>query len=136
MSVADIMSAMQNRISSVGAVFKRNAGLPSSVPSGGLVIMRDGEAGEPEYVLSPLRYYYRHRVDIELFVAKPDSEAVIYGLADAIYNLLRSDRSLGGLVEDIEAGPIEVDAVQTESGAEVLGARQPIYLHYMVVAQI
>lgn len=136
MSVNAILSAVQSRISSVGTLFKRNAGLPNAVPSGGLVIMRDGEAGEPEPLLSPLRYYYRHRVDVELFVAKPDTETVLYGLADSICSLLRADRTLGGLVEDIEAGAIEVDAVQTEAGAEILGARLPIYLHYMQAAQI
>lgn len=134
--VGNILGALQSQISSAGTVFKRNAGLPSTVPIGGLVIMRDGEAGEPDYLLSPYRELYKHRVDVELFVAKPDDEVVLYSLADSVYSLLRSNPTLGGLVDDISVGSLEVDAVQTDAGSEILGARQPIYLHYILAAQV
>lgn len=135
-AVGNILSALQTAISSAGTVFKRNAGLPSTVPSGGLVIMRDGEAGKPEYLLSPYREIYKHCVDVELFVAKPDDETVLYSLANSVYGLLRTDTTLGGLVDDISVGPLEVDAVQTDVGSEILGGRLPVYLHYILAAQV
>ncbi len=39
--------------------------LPERVPSAGLLILRDGEPGDPEVTLSPLRYHYQHRAEIE-----------------------------------------------------------------------
>ena len=34
----------------------RNAPLPTKVPDAGLIIVRDGDVGEPEVTLSPTRY--------------------------------------------------------------------------------
>ena len=39
--------------------------LPERIPPAGLMILRDGEPGEPEVTLSPLTYHYRHRAEIE-----------------------------------------------------------------------
>ena len=45
-----------------------------------LLILRDGEPGEPEVTLSPLRYHYQHRAEIE---------AVEQGAArDAVFDTL------------------------------------------------
>jgi hypothetical protein len=38
--------------------------LPERVPAAGLLILRDGETGEPEVTLSPLRYHDEHRAEI------------------------------------------------------------------------
>jgi len=38
-----------------------DAVLPERVPAAGLLILRDGEPGEPEVTLSPLRYHYEGR---------------------------------------------------------------------------
>ena len=48
------------------AEVKRNLDKPERIPPGGLVIIRDGDPGEPEVLLSPLTYVYEHRVPIEL----------------------------------------------------------------------
>ena len=45
---------------------KRNLDKPERVAPGGLVIIRDGDPGEPEVLLSPLTYVYEHRVPIEV----------------------------------------------------------------------
>lgn len=37
--------------------------LPERVPTDGLLILRDGEPGEPEVTLSPLRYHYQNRCE-------------------------------------------------------------------------
>ena len=43
----------------------RNEPLPTKVPADGLLILRDGDPGEPEVTLSPTRYHYQHRAEIE-----------------------------------------------------------------------
>ena len=40
------------------AAVKRNEALPSSVPAGGLVILRDGDPGEPDVTLNPRSEFY------------------------------------------------------------------------------
>ena len=50
------------------AIVLRGEVLPERVPTGGLVILRDGEPGEPEVTLSPLQYHYEHRAEIEVIV--------------------------------------------------------------------
>lgn len=50
------------------AKVERNAAKPERIPSGGLAIIRDGDPGDPEVLLSPLTYVYTHRVPIEIAV--------------------------------------------------------------------
>ncbi len=59
--------------------------LPERVPADGLLILRDGEPGEPEMTLSPLRYHYQHRAEIEAVVQGADRDAAF----DALNGLLR-----------------------------------------------
>src|SRR5690606_29629534 len=55
-----VVSALPN------AEVKRNLDKPERIPPGGLVIVRDGDPGEPDVLLSPLVYVYEHRVPIEV----------------------------------------------------------------------
>src|SRR3546814_17824753 len=58
---------------SLGTTVKRNAALPERIADHAMAILRDGEMGEPEVLLSPLTYHWQHQVAIELFVADPDA---------------------------------------------------------------
>ena len=49
-----------------GAEVKRNLAKAERIPPGGLVVIRDGDPGEPEVCLSPLTYLYSHRVPLEI----------------------------------------------------------------------
>ena len=51
-----ILAALHARLSALPATALRGEVLPERVPAGGLLILRDGEPGEPEVTLSPLRY--------------------------------------------------------------------------------
>ena len=86
------------------AVVKRNEALPQVVPAAGLVILRDGEPGEPDVTLNPIQLYYNHRAEIEAFVSPPaggGGEALLDALLGEIGAALAADRSLGGLVETL-----------------------------------
>ena len=49
-----VLSALFDRLQLIaGGTVKRNEALPSSVPAGGLVILRDGDPGEPDVTLNP-----------------------------------------------------------------------------------
>ena len=47
-----ILTALHQRLSALAATALRGAVLPERVPAGGLLILRDGEPGEPEVTLS------------------------------------------------------------------------------------
>lgn len=42
--------------------------LPDRVPTSCLLIMRDSDPGGPAVALSPLRYHYQHRTELEVVV--------------------------------------------------------------------
>lgn len=56
-----ILTALHARLSALSATALRGEVLPERVPTDGLLILRDGEPGEPEVTLSPVRYHYQHR---------------------------------------------------------------------------
>lgn len=57
-----ILSALHTRLQTVPATTLRGEILPERVPAAGLLILRDGEPGEPEVTLSPLAYHYLHQL--------------------------------------------------------------------------
>ena len=56
-----ILATLHARLSALPATVLRGDVLPERVPAEGLLILRDGEPGEPEVTLSPLAYHYQHR---------------------------------------------------------------------------
>jgi hypothetical protein len=95
-----VLSALFGQLQAVPhTVVKRNEALPASVPAGGLVILRDGDPGEPDVTLNPRSEFYTHRAEIEAFVTQPvggGGEAVLDALLVEIGTALAADRSLGG----------------------------------------
>jgi len=116
-----------------GAVIQRGDVLPERVPAGGLVILRDGEPGEPEVTLSPPRYHYEHRSELEVVVqgkTSADRDAAFDTLVSAIGAALAADRTLGGLCDWIEPGAPAPTDQPVEGGQALKAAVIPVVLHY------
>ena len=96
---ATILVALHARLSALPATTLRGEVLPERVPTQGLLILRDGEPGEPEVTLSPLRYHYQDRAEIEAVVQGPNRDAVFDTLCASIGAALAADRALGGLCD-------------------------------------
>ncbi|MFN4204692.1 MAG: acyl-CoA transferase [Tabrizicola sp.] len=114
---------------------RRNAALPEKVPPAGLVILRDGEPGEPEVTLGPRREWYRHRIELELFVPQGPSgggEAVLDALLGAIGAALAADETLGGLAETLVPSAPEIGVLAIEGAVPLLTARIVITAEYLV----
>ena len=82
-----------------GAKLLRNAILPERVPAQGVAILRDGDPGEPEVLLSPPRYIYEHRAEIDIAVeaaSAAERDATFDALKRAIGAAIAVDRTLGG----------------------------------------
>ncbi len=97
---------MQTLVSSAlpNAEVKRNFDKPERIPPGGLVIIRDGDPGEPEITLSPFTYIYTHRIPIEVAVHQPASprEQALDAILGQIGAAVVGNRTLGGLCDFIE----------------------------------
>ena len=62
-----VLDALRSRLEMVpAAAVERNGVLPERIPAGGLLILRDGDPGEPEQALGGFgSTYYQHAVEIE-----------------------------------------------------------------------
>ena len=119
----------------VGAIVKRNEALPASVPAGGLVILRDGDPGEPDVTLNPRTEFFSHRAEIEAFVTRPaggGGETALDALVSGIGTALASARSLGGLAENLFWSAPEVSVLSIDGAAPILTARIAVTIEYLV----
>ncbi|MCG6560816.1 acyl-CoA transferase, partial [Ruegeria sp. 1NDH52C] len=125
-----IFAVLHARLSALPATTLRGEVLPERVPPGGLLILRDGEPGEPEVTLSPLAYHYQHRAEIEAVVQGADRDSAFDTVCTSIGAALAADRTLGGLCDWIEAeAPRPVD-LAVEGAASLKAAVIPVVLHY------
>ena len=114
---------------------RRNEVLPEKVPASGLVILRDGEPGEPDVTLNPRTEFYAHRVEIEAYVSRDPAsggEAALDALLGAIGMALRINPSLGGLAENLTPSAPEIGALAVEAAAPILTAQLIVTVEYLV----
>ena len=125
-----ILTALHARLSALPATTLRGEVLPERIPPDGLLILRDGEPGEPEVTLSPLAYHYQHRAEIEAVVQGAARDVAFDTLCASVGAALAADRTLSGLCDWVEAeAPRAVD-LAVESGASFKAAVIPVVLHY------
>lgn len=130
-----VLSALFDRLRGVaGAAVKRNEALPHAVPAGGLVILRDGDPGEPDVTLNPRMEFYSHRAEIEAFVTQPvggDGEPVLDALLTKIGTALATNRSLGSLAENLTWSAPEISVLAIEGAAPIFTARMIVTIEYL-----
>ena len=125
-----LFAALHARLSALHATALRGEVLPERVPAEGLLILRDGEPGEPEITLSPLRYHYQHRAEVEAVVQGADRDAAFDTLCASIGVAIAADRTLGGVCDWVEAeAPRPVD-LPVEGAASLKAGIVPVVLHY------
>ena len=126
-----VLSALHARLQPLAALTLRDEVMPERIPAAGLIILRDGQPGEPEVTLSPLRYHYQHRAELEIIVQAGTGRASAFDdLVAAIGTALEADRTLGGLCDWVEPeAPASVD-LPVEGAAALKAAVITVVLHY------
>ena len=117
----------------------RNEVLPEKVPTGGLLILRDGDPGEPETILSPLSYYWQHLASLEVFVqagTATERDQMMDTLFQKIAVALISDQTLGGLCDRVTPHAADTSSVVIEGAANIKAAIVPIELIYTTDSQL
>jgi hypothetical protein len=117
-----------------GATVQRNSVLPEKIPDGGLVILRDGDPGEPEQALGGFgNTYYQHGIEIEVYVEEGDAaarDAAFDDLLQQIGAVLEADPALDGLAFGLTYGRPE-PAIEAISGAPAIkGATLTVTVDY------
>lgn len=116
-----------------GTTARRGGEFPTAVPVGGLLTLRDGDPGDPEVTLSPARWHYEHRAEVEIVVQPVDPKDgpdEIDSLIERLGVVLALDRTLGGVIEWLEpVSPITED-LATDGAPGIFGAIVPVILTY------
>lgn len=100
----------------------RNLEKSQQIPSGGMIVMRDGVAEEPEILLSPLTYIYEQLIAVEVMVQNPDPaarDALLDVVLVAISSVIAANRTLDGLAEWVEARSPEFQEEPIEGAASI-----------------
>lgn len=125
-----VLSALFEGLTELPALVRRNEVLPERIPPEGLLILRDGDPGEPEVTLSPLTYHFEHRAELEAILQGTDRDMRFDALCQGIAALLAADRTLGGHCDWVEAeAPRPVD-LPVDGAAPLKAAVIPVVLHY------
>lgn len=112
------------------ALVRRNEGLPSKIPSGGLIVVHDGNPGEPETTLSPLTYHFEHSIDLDVFVQESGQDDVFDALKVAIGTAILANRTLSGTVDWAEPMAPRAGNLPIEAAAPIRAATISVVLHY------
>lgn len=128
----EVLSALFTALQGIGTVtVQRNAVLPERVPADGLLILRDGQPGEPEVTLSPLRYHWQHRAEVEAFLRGSSRlDAAFDMLAEKVGQVIAADRTLGGFCDWIENNAPEPADLAVEGAPAIKAAVLILTLHY------
>ena len=130
-----VLNALFARLSALPDVeVKRNAVLPVKIPDNGLVVLRDGDIGEPDILLSPACYVFHHKAEIEVLIQQvedSDNDAKLDGILEAIGQILKVDVTLSGLIDYMHADPPEFIEQPVDGGLTIKGAVVPIVLEYV-----
>jgi hypothetical protein len=116
-----------------GATALRNEVLPAKIPAGGLVILRDGDPGDPEVTLNPVSYLWQHRAELEIVVeatTPAERDAALDQLLVAMGETLAADPTLAGAVEWSEPSAPRTEDIAMEGAAAIKGAVVPVTLIY------
>jgi hypothetical protein len=122
--VEQVLDALKALLETVpDAVVDRNSVLPEKVPAAGLIILRDGDPGEPEEALGGFgNAYYQHAVEIEVYVEEGDAaarDAAFDALLQQIGTVLEADPTLGDLAFGLTYGRPET-SIEAIAGAPAI----------------
>ena len=120
------------------AEVKRDAPWPSRSEPGGLVIVRDGDPGEPETCFSPASFTYRHEIPLEVFAPEgvADRHKALDDMITALGGGVEADRSLGGLCEWLEGVAPSAEDIASAASQPVRAALVPLMAEYTTTSPL
>ena len=119
--VLDAIKVLLNTVPD--AKVERNTAVPEKIPTGGLIVLRDGDPGEPETALGGFGgVYYSHNIEIELYIEDGDAmirDAAFDTLVQSIGTALEADPTLGELAFGMSYGRPDIDTEAVAGAAAI-----------------
>jgi hypothetical protein len=130
-----ILDALKALLETVAdAVVECNSVLPEKIPDGGLIILRDGDPGEPEQALGGFgNAYYQHAVEVEVYLEEGDAaarDAAFDAVLQQIGVALETDPTLGGLAFGLTYGRPEPSIEPVAGAPAIKSARLSVTIDY------
>ena len=122
-----------------GAMILRNESLPTKVTPEGLVIVRDGDPGDPEITLSPTRYHYQHCAEVEVLVQygnQLERDQALDTLLQIIGQTLTLNLTLDGVIDYLHMGTPGFLTESTEGASPIKAAVVPVILEYSTTSPL
>lgn len=94
-----ILSTLHGRFVTLRAPALRGDVLPERVPAVSILILRDGEPGEPEVTLLQLRPHSQHWAEIKAVVQSAIRDTTFDTFCGCIGKAIAAVRTLGGLCD-------------------------------------
>ncbi len=131
----EVMQALQAALVSAGLVVERNCARPAQPSKDGLVMLRDGDPGEPEILLGDPEgaYLWTHLAEIEVAVERADEARRHADLDDLLRRVdlaLAADPTLGGRCDQVQPGAPVIEHEGREGGRHLAVAAIRVALDY------
>ncbi len=108
----DILNELSARLVTTGARVERNSVIPEKVPYDGLIIIRDGDPGDPDRTLGGYsNTFYSHTIPVEIYMESAhmdDRDLAFDVLLENVGDVLEVDLTLGGKAFGILYGRPEI----------------------------
>ncbi len=115
---------------------KRNEPVTVSIPNGGLVILHDGDPGEPETTLGGFSsQYYSHRATVEIYAQHAEQrqrDQTFARLTQWVADALNGNPTLDGKILGISFGAPSSDLERIEGGAAIKSGEMIITMEYEI----
>jgi hypothetical protein len=103
-----------------------NEAVLEQVGPGGRIIVQYGDPGDPEVSLSPLTYYYDRSIALDIDGTPAEVTAILVAIGSA----LEANRTLGGVVEFVDAIAPLIETQSVEGSPIVTSASATIVATY------
>lgn len=138
--VIQALEAALATLATATRVVVRNVVGLEAIPDDGLIVLRDGDPGEPDSNLgNEGPYYYQHAAEIEIYVEQGEAaarEAGFDALRQAVGQALDGDPTLGGQIFGLTYGAPEVDPEAVFGGEAIKAAVLTVILDYESATRI
>ena len=119
---------------------ERNTAVPEKIPMGGLIVLRDGDPGEPETALGGFGgIYYSHNIEIELYIEDGDAtsrDVAFDTLVQSIGTALETDPTLGGLAFGMSYGRPEINTEAVTGSAAIKTGTIIVTVEYETISPL
>lgn len=120
----DVLNKLKELIEAqTSAKVERNMDAPEKIPPDGLIIIHDGDPGEPDITLGGFsNTYYSHDIEVEIYVQEGDAaqrDAKFDLLLQKIDTVLQAKPPLEGVVDGLLYGRPEITTEAVEGAAAI-----------------